>query len=235
VEEEKPVEKEKTDTAVKAVVKEQPKKHLIDFGISASLLGGPRQVNMPGDVNYFKTKTFHAGIDLYVNLDRRNGLYRITLKPGYGSFSEENDPSLWTSPGQDVKIFKNGYKVLEMPVLLERQLFGNSRFSTSLGVGYSAGYVFGAQYTWTDKDAAEGFVQKVSGSALQQRLLGQFHFYQCKVGRVGLIYAKDLSAYPHAAYTLESNGTNYQPFSNRKKGWYLGLELAVRLRGNWGK
>jgi hypothetical protein len=114
-------------------------------------------------------------------------------------------------------------------------LFGNSKFSTALGVGYSAGYVFGQQYTWTDKDGAEGFQTKISNSAIQQRLLAGLYIYQCKIGRVGLLYAKDLTPYPFKDYNLEVNGVNYQPFADRKKGWYLGLELAIRLRGNWGK
>ncbi len=224
------------DTAVTIVkAKDSLKQHLIDFGISASLLGGPKQVDLPGEISYFKTKTFHAGIDLYLNIDRKKGRYRITLKPGYGSFSEENTPELWASPGHDVKIFKNGYKFIEMPVMLERQLFGNSKFSTALGVGYSAGYVFGQQYTWTDKDGAEGFQTKISNSAIQQRLLAELYIYQCKIGRLGLLYAKDLTPYPFKDYNLEVNGVNYQPFADRKKGWYLGLELAIRLRGNWGK
>ncbi|MBO9660299.1 MAG: hypothetical protein J7527_15875 [Chitinophagaceae bacterium] len=224
------------DTAVTiAKTKDSLKQHLIDFGISASLLGGPKQVDLPGEISYFKTKTFHAGIDLYLNIDRKKGKYRITLKPGYGSFSEENTPELWASPGHDVKIFKNGYKFFEMPVMLERQLFGTSRFSTALGVGYSAGYVFGQQYTWTDKDGAEGFQTKISKSAIQQRLLAGLYIYQCKIGRLGLLYAKDLTPYPFKDYDLEVNGVNYQPFAERKKGWYLGLELAIRLRGNWGK
>ena len=224
------------DTAVTiAKAKDSAKQHLIDFGISASLLGGPKQVDLPAEISYFKTKTFHAGIDLYLNIDRKKGRYRITLKPGYGSFSEENTPELWSSPGHDVKIFKNGYKFFEMPVMLERQLFGNSKFSTALGVGYSAGYVFGQQYTWTDKDGAEGFQTKISNSAIQQRLLAGLYIYQCKIGRVGLLYAKDLTPYPFKDYNLEVNGVNYQPFADRKKGWYLGLELAIRLRGNWGK
>lgn len=233
--EETPAVKEDTANTKKTFAKETPKQHFIDYGISASLLGGPKQVNMPGDISYFKTKTFHAGIDLYLNIDRKKGRYRITLKPGYGSFSEENDPAIWVSPYQDVKIFKNGYKFVEMPVLFERQLFGNSSFSTSLGLGYSAGYVFGQQYTWTDKDAMDPFTQKVSGSAVQQRLLGQLSFYQCKVGRVGLVYAKDITTYPNASYVLQANGAEYKPFADRKKGWYLGLELAIRLRGDWGK
>ncbi|MCG2616885.1 hypothetical protein LZZ85_21490 [Terrimonas sp. NA20] len=231
-----PEKKPAKDTAIAvAVAKDTIKRHLIDFGISASLLGGPKQVDMPGEISYFKTKTFHAGIDLYLNLDRKKGRYRVTLKPGFGSFSEENTPSLWSSGGQDVKIYKSGYKFIEMPVLLERQLFGNKKFSTALGVGYAPGYVFGKQYTWTDKDAAQGFQTKVSGSAIQHRLLAEFYFYQCKIGRLGLLYAKDMTAYPFKEYSLEVNGDSYQPFADRKKGWYLGLELAIRLRGIWGK
>jgi hypothetical protein len=226
------------DTVI-AIAKSQDsvkqKQHLIDFGISASLLGGPKQVDMPGEISYFKTKTFHAGIDLYLNIDRKKGRYRITLKPGYGSFSEENTPMLWSSTGQDVKIYKNGYKFVEMPVMLERQLFGDRKFSTALGVGYAPGYIFGKQYTWTDKDAAQGYQTKVSGTAIQHRLLAAFYLYQCKIGRLGLLYARDMTAYPFNDYSLEVNGVNYQPFSDRKKGWYLGLELAIRLRGIWGK
>lgn len=225
-----------TVSTKKAITRELPKQHFLDFGLSANMLVGPKQVNMPGEISYFRTKTVHAGIDLYLNIDRRKGRYRITLKPGYGSFSEENEPAIWTSPGQDVKIFKNGYRFVELPVMFERQLLANQKFSTSLGVGYATGYVFGQQYTWTDKDAMEGFTQKAAGSgAIQQRLLAALYLYQCKVGRVGLVYAKDISTYPNATYVLRANGIDYTPFVDRKKGSYLGLELAIRLRGNWGK
>jgi len=233
--EEAPVVKEDTANTKKTFARETPKQHFIDFGLSANLLGGPKQGNIPSDISYFKTKAFHAGVDLYLNIDRKKGRYRITLKPGYGSFTEENDPAIWVSPYQDVKIYKNGYKLVELPVLFEKQLFGNSRISTSLGIGYSAGYVFGQQYTWTDKDAMDPFTQKVSGSAIQQRLLAQLSFYQCKIGRVGLVFAKDMSNYPNAGYIMQVNGAEHQPFADRKKGWYLGLELAIRLRGDWSK
>lgn len=235
--EKKEEEPAKPDTTTKtaALTKEKPTQHFLDYGLSANLLGGPRQVNMPGENSYFKTRTFHAGLSLYLNIDRRKGLYRITLKPGYGSFSEEVNPVIWASPGQDVKIFKTRYQYIEMPVVFERQLFSTKNFSTALGIGYSAGYVLNQRYTWTDKEAMEGFEQKISGSSVQQRLLAELHFYQCKIGRVGLVYAQDISKYPHADYTLSVNGADYKPFAERKKGWYLGLELAIRLRGNWGK
>lgn len=221
--------KVETDTLAKI------KQHFIDYGISANLLGGPRQVNMPGENSYFKTKTFHAGLALYLNIDRKKGRYRITLKPGYGSFSEETMPAIWTSPGQDIKIFRSGYQFVEMPVVFEKQLISAKNFSSAFGIGYSAGYVLNHQYTWTDKDAVEGFKQKVSGSAVQQRVLAELHFYQFRIGRVGLVYAQDISKYPHADYTISANGIDYQPFAQRKKGWYLGLELAFRFRGKWGK
>lgn len=228
--------KEDTSVASKAITRETPKQRFVDFGLSGSLQVGPKQVNMPAEISYFKTKTAHVGIDLYLNIDRKNGRYRFTLKPGYGSFSEENDPAIWASSGNEVKIFKNGYKFVEMPVLFERQIFGNAQTSTSLGVGYAAGYVFGQQYTWTNKDAMDGFSQKVAGSSvIQQRLLAALYFYQCKVGRVGLVYAKDITAYPNAGYVLQVNGVDYMPFAERRKGSYLGLELAIRLRGSWGK
>jgi len=233
--EEEPVKPDTAKAETKTLAKEKIKQHFLDYGISANLLGGPRQVNMPGENSYFKTKTLHAGLALYLNIDRKKGRYRITLKPGYGSFSEEIMPAIWASPGQDVKIFKTRYQFVEMPVVFEKQLFSAKNFSTAFGIGYSAGYVLNHQYTWTDKDAMEGFEQKISGSAVQQRVLAELHFYQFRIGRIGLVYAQDISKYPHADYTLSANGADYKPFTERKKGWYLGLELAFRFRGNWGK
>ncbi|HEX2847460.1 MAG TPA: hypothetical protein VHN59_13010 [Chitinophagaceae bacterium] len=236
--ENKEKEPAKPDTVIaktETLAKGKGKHHFLDYGISANLLGGPRQVNMPGENGYFKTKTFHAGLALYLNIDRKKGLYRITLKPGYGSFSEETMPAIWASSGQDIKIFKTRYQFVEMPVVFEKQLFGAKNFSAAFGAGYSAGYVLNHQYTWTDKDAIEGFEQKISGSAVQQRVLAELHFYQFRIGRVGLVYAQDISKYPHADYTLSANGIDYKPFAERKKGWYLGLELAFRFRGKWGK
>lgn len=234
--EEEPAKPDTAKVETKTLAKEKPKQHFLDYGLSASLLGGPKQVNMPGENSYFKTKTFHAGLALYLNIDRKKGRYRITLKPGYGSFSEEINPAIWASPTQDVKIFKSHYQFIEMPVVFERQLFKAKNFSTAFGLGYSAGYVLSQRYTWTDKEAMEGFEQKISGSSpVQQRVLAELHFYQCKIGRVGLVYAQDISKYPNADYTLSVSGADYKPFAERKKGWYLGLELALRLRGNWGK
>lgn len=233
--EDEPVKPDTVKAEIPVLAKETPKQHFLDYGLSANLMGGPKQVDRPGENSYFKTKTFHAGIALYMNIDRKKGRYRITLKPGYGSFAEENNPAIWASPGQDVKIFKSNYQYIEMPVVFERQLFSTSKFSTAVGLGYSAGYVLGQKYTWTDKEAIEGFEQKIPGSSIQQRMLAELHFYQCKIGRVGLVYAQDITRHPNENYILAVNGTEYQPFADRKKGWYLGLELALRLRGNWGK
>lgn len=214
--------------------KRQPRQHFLDYGIQANFLPGPLQV--PGAVkdNYFRTRVFNAGVVLYLNLDKKH-LNRITIKPRYGEFFEQNDPGLWTSPDEALRIISSTYKYVEMPIVLERKLFQAKSYSIAIGAGYSGGYVFKQQYNWTDKSSnIDNRVDMTPARpAIMHRLLGELYLYESKIGRLGLIYAKDLSGYPNSEYILNHAGTDYTLFADRNKGSYLGLELQIRLRGKW--
>lgn len=105
----------------------------------------------------------------------------------------------------------------------------------AIGAGYSAGMVFNHSYRLQDKSTPVTDEQsmKATGSALMQRLVGELYFYEFSFGRLGAVYTRDLSSYPNADHVLTLNGTDYKPFDARKKGWYIGLELGIRLRGRW--
>ena len=108
----------------------------------------------------------------------------------------------------------------------------------SLGVGYSPAWVFNHEYKWVDKTATSYTTQKVPGtgsSSLMHRLVGELYLYESKSLRLGAIYIQDLSGYPNEQFTLDVSGTEYRPFAEREKVWYIGLELGIRLRGGWGK
>ena len=227
----------KKDTAeVISVSKPAPKNHFLDYGINVNMLVDPLLVNNPGRDNYFGTRAFHAGISLHLNIDK-NGYNRVTLKPRYGNFYERNDAGLWASPNEDVRILITSYQYTEMPVVFERQLFSAKNYSMAIGVGYSPGLVFGHNYKWVDKSATDYIKQSVSGtgSSLTHRFVGELYFYESKMLRLAAVYTKDLSGYPHADYKLPVNGVDYTPFADRKKAWYLGVELGIRLRGGWGQ
>jgi hypothetical protein len=228
-------EKDTTEKISKASVKPEPKKHFLDYGIHANALLDPMLKDNPNRDNDFNTRLFHAGVTLHLNIDKKRGNNRITLKPRYGNFAERNDDGLWTSPGDDVRIVKTSYSYAEMPVILERRLFKTKNYSVAIGAGYSAGLVFGHSYQWIDKAVTSITKQSVSGagSAITQRLIGELHFYEFKFGRLTAVYSKDISSYPHANYNLNVNGTDYTPFAAKKKSWYIGLEMGIRLRGSF--
>ncbi len=234
----KPVEPVAKDTAEDASAKKKDRKdHFIDYGIHANMLAAPMLANNPGKDNYFGTRSFHAGISLHFNIDKK-GLNRLTLKPRYGNFYERNDGNIWASPGEEMRILISSYQYAEMPVVFERQLFSAGKYSMSLGAGYSAAWVFNHQYKWVDKTATSYTTQKVPGtgsSSLMHRLVGELYLYESKSLRLGAIYIQDLSGYPNDQFTLDVSGTEYKPFAEREKAWYIGLELGIRLRGGWGK
>lgn len=93
-----------------------------------------------------------------------------------------------------------------MPVVLERQLFNGNKFSVALGAGYSPGWVFAHHYSWLDKTAIDPVKEAVSGSGkvITHRIVGELYLYESKFGRVGLVYTKDMSGYPHADYKSSS-------------------------------
>lgn len=226
----------KKDTAKTIVTtrkKPEPKKHFIDYGINAGILYDPLTNNQARN-NDFNTKLFHLGLSLHFNIDKK-GYNRLTLKPRYGSFTERNDDSVWISPDQDVRIVVTSYKYAEMPVVFERQLFSNSKYSIAIGAGYSPALIFGHRYQWWDKSVTGLFTQSVPGTSIMHRIIGELHFYEFKFGRLMAVYMKDISGYPHADYKLPINGNDYTPFASRKKAWYLGMELSIRLRGSWGQ
>lgn len=228
---------EPKDTAATAAKKSGRKDHFIDYGINANVVAAPMLANNPDRDNYFGTRSFHAGISLHFNIDKK-GLNRLTLKPRYGNFYERNDGNIWASPGEEVRILISSYKYAEMPVVLERQLFSAGNYSMSIGAGYAPAYVFGHQYKWVDKTATNYTTTKVTGtgsSALMHRLVGELYLYESRSLRFGAVYIQDLSGYPNDTYKLEVNGIDYTPFAERKKAWYIGVELGIRLRGNWGR
>jgi len=229
---------QKKDTTEKisiAKTKAEPKIHFLDYGINANILLDPMLKDNPNRDNDFNTRIFHAGISLHLNIDKKKGNNRITLKPRYGKFTERNDDGLWTSPDDEVRIVKTSYQYAEMPIILERRLFKAKNYSVAIGAGYSPGLVFGHSYQWIDKAVTAITKQSVSGSgsAITQRLIGELHFYEFKFGRLTAVYSKDISSYPHANYNLNVNGTDYTPFAAKKKSWYIGLEMGIRLRGSW--
>ena len=147
---------QKKDTTEKisiANVKPEPKKHFIDYGINGNILFDPLLKDNPNKNNDFNTRIFHLGLSLYLNIDKKKGNNRITLKPRYGNFAERNDDGLWTSPGEEVRIVKTSYQYAEMPIMLERRLFKTKKYSVAIGAGYSPGLVFGHSYQWIDKAA----------------------------------------------------------------------------------
>ena len=110
----------------------------------------------------------------------KKGRNRVSLKPRYGEFYERNDPGLWTSPDESVKIVISSYNYVEMPVVLERKLFQAKKYSMAIGAGYAPGYVFKQNYTWTDKSLDIG--NKVAITDLEKeirhRLLGELYLYE---------------------------------------------------------
>lgn len=228
-------ENKDTSSVNVAHAKPAPKKHFVDYGLNANILFDPLLKNNPAKDNDFATRAFHVGVSVHLNIDKKRGNNRITLKPRYGNFSERNDDGLWATPDEEVRILKTTYQYAELPVILERRLFGGKNFSVALGAGYSAGYVFSHKYDWVDKAVTAISSQKVgnAGTAIMQRFIGELHFYEFKFGRVTAVYTKDISSYPHANYNLSVNGTDYTPFANKQKNWYVGMELSIRLRGSW--
>jgi hypothetical protein len=229
---------QKKDTTEKisiASAKTEPKKHFLDYGINANILFDPMLKDNPNKDNDFNTRIFHLGLSLYLNIDKKKGNNRITLKPRYGNFAERNDDGLWTSPDDEVRIVKTSYQYAEMPIILERRLFKTNKYSVAIGAGYSPGIVFEHSYQWIDKAVTSITKESVSGagSAITQRLIGELHFYEFSFGRLTAVYSKDISAYPHANYNLNVNGTDYSPFAEKKKSWYVGLEMGIRLRGSF--
>ena len=226
-----------TDTAVAIVTgeKPEPKQHFLDYGLNANILVDPQMTDNPNKDNDFSIRAYHLGLSLHLNIDKKKGNNRITLKPRYGNFSERNDDGLWTSPDEEIRIVRTTYQYVEMPVVFERRLFGNGRYSVALGAGYSAGWVFNHSYHWIDKAVTSMTKQQLTNTntAIMQRFIGELHFYEFKFGRLTAVYTKDLSAYPHADYKVTSGGADYTPFADKKKNWYVGLEFGIRLRGSW--
>lgn len=225
------------DTTTAKKNKKGPRAHFIDFGINANVMAAPLLANNPDKDNYFGTRSFHAGLSVHFNIDKRN-LNRITLKPRYGSFYERNDGNLWASPGEDVRILISSYQYVEMPVVLERQLFSAGNYSIAIGAGYSPAWVFNHEYKWVDKTATSYSTTKVKGngsSPLMHRLLGELYLYESKSLRLGAVYMHELTGYPNKDYQLSVNGVDHTPFADRKKSWYLGVELGIRFGGKWGQ
>lgn len=212
------------------------KKHFLDYGINANLSTNPVMDNSNGKDNYLKTRAFHVGLSLHLNIDKQ-GKNRITLKPRYGSFYERKDAGLWISQDNNVTIATTSYQYAEMPIVLERQLFKGKNFSVALGGGYSPGWVFGHKYSWYDKTAIDPIKESISSpnTIISHRLLAELYLYEFKFGRIGFVYTKDMTGYPNADYKMQVNGTDYMPFESRKKAWYVGVELGIRLRGSWGR
>ncbi len=211
------------------------KKHFLDYGINANILTNPVMDDKTnGKDNYLKTRAFHVGLSLHLNIDKK-GYNRITLKPRYGNFYERKDAGLWTSPDQEVSIVTTSYQYIEMPVVLERQLFRGEKFTVALGAGYSPGRILNQQYSWFNKTGTTPTNQTITGSEIRHRLLGELYLYESGFGRLGIVYTKDMSAYPNADYKMSVNGTDYTPFASRKNAWYIGVELGIRLRGGWAK
>lgn len=229
----KPEETE--DTTSKLAKKKERKDHFIDYGINANVVAAPMLHNNPDKDNYFGTRSFHAGLSLHFNIDKK-GLNRLTLKPRYGSFYERNDGNIWASPTEDIRILISSYQYAEMPVVLERQLFRSGNYSMSIGAGYVPAYVFSHQYKWVDKTATSYSTTKIKGSGsslLMHRLVGELYLYESKSLRLGAVYIHDLSGYPNEQFQLAVDGVDYKPFADRKKAWYIGVELGIRLRGGW--
>ncbi|HTD94601.1 MAG TPA: hypothetical protein VK644_12335 [Chitinophagaceae bacterium] len=227
-----PEEKKAVDTVL--AKKHEPKHHFIDYGLNLNYLQGPSQFNNAEKDYESITRTLHAGISVYLNIDK-NGRNRLTLKPRYGSFKERNDPGIWSSPDDNFKITRTSYEYVEMPVVFERQLFHTNKYSMAIGAGYSGGYVFSQNYMLLDKASSVATDNSVdfSGTSSIHRLVGELYFYEFKFGRLGAVYTRDLTAYPNAKQVVNVNGTDYTPFAARKKAWYLGVEIAIRLRGTW--
>jgi hypothetical protein len=212
------------------------KNHFLDYGINANLSTMPVMDNSNGKDNYLKTRAFHVGISLHLNIDKQ-GKNRITLKPRYGSFYERKDAGLWVSADNNVTIASTSYQYAEMPVVLERQLFKGKNFSVALGGGYSPGWIFGHKYSWYDKTATTPLKESVTSpkTILSHRLLAELYLYESKFGRIGVVYTRDMTGYPNADYKMTVNGTDYMPFESREKAWFIGIELGIRLRGAWGR
>jgi hypothetical protein len=227
--------KNQPDTAKQVGKKPARKNHFLDYGINVNMLADPLLVNNATRDNYFGSRSFHAGISLHLNIDKK-GVNRVTLKPRYGNFYERNDGNIWASPDEDVRMLISSYQYAEMPVIFERQLFKAKNYSMAIGVGYSPGWIFDHQYKWVDKSATDYIIQKVpaTGSSLTHRLIGELYLYESKFIRLAAVYTKDMTGYPNAKYVLPVNGVDYTPFADRDKTWYLGVELGIRLRGGWG-
>lgn len=210
------------------------RQHLIDYGFNGNYLQGPSQFGSTERGYESITRVLHVGVSVYFNIDK-TGRYRLTLKPRYGSFKERNDPGIWSTPDDDFKILRSSYEYVEMPVVFERQLFHTNKFSMAIGAGYSPGWVFHQQYMLFDKamPAVSDHEVQLSGASLIHRLMGELYFYEFKFGRLGAVYSRDISTYPNANHILNINGTDYTPFASRKKAWYLGVEMSIRLRGSW--
>jgi hypothetical protein len=228
---------EPKDSTIKvAKASKTHKKHFLDYGINANLSTMPIMDNSNGKDNYLRTRAFHVGISLHLNIDK-SGRNRITLKPRYGNFYERKDAGLWISQDQNVTIASTSYQYAEMPIVLERQLFKGKNFSVALGGGYSPGWVFGHKYSWYDKTAIDPTNETITSpnTIISHRLLAELYLYEFKFGRIGFVYTKDMTGYPNTDYTMQVNGVDYKPFEARKKSWYVGVELGIRLRGGWGR
>lgn len=226
----------KDSTLTVAKASKTPKKHFLDYGINANLSTTPVMDNSTGKDNYLKTRAFHVGLSLHLNIDKQ-GKNRITLKPRYGSFYERKDAGLWISADDNVSIASTSYQYAEMPIVLERQLFKGKNFSVALGGGYAPGWIFAHKYTWYDKAGTTPFKASITSpnTLLSHRLLAELYLYEFKFGRIGFVYTKDLTGYPNADYKMTVNGTDYMPFESREKAWFVGVELGIRLRGGWGR
>ncbi len=230
------LEEPKDSTIKIAKATKKRKNHFLDYGINANLSTMPVMDNSSGKDNYLKTRDFHVGISLHLNIDKQ-GKNRITLKPRYGNFYERKDAGLWISSDNNVTIASTSYQYAEMPIVLERQLFKGKNFSVALGAGYAPGWVFGHKYSWYDKTATTPLNQTITSAntILSHRLMAELYLYEFKFGRIGFVYTKDMTGYPNTDYTLNVNGIDYKPFESREKAWFVGVELGIRLRGGWGR
>jgi hypothetical protein len=229
-------DKPKDTTLTVAKTKRTPKKHFLDYGLNANISTMPGMDNSNGKDNYLKTRAFHAGLSLHLNIDK-TGKNRITLKPRYGSFFERKDAGLWVSDDNNVSIASTSYQYAEVPVVLERQLVRGKKFSIAVGAGYAPGLIFGHKYSWYDKTATSPTNETIqsAGKIISHRLMGELYLYESGFGRIGFVYTRDMTGYPNADYTMTVAGNDYKPFAERKKAWFIGLELGIRLRGGWAK
>jgi hypothetical protein len=217
-----------------ATKKSEKKKHFIDYGINANFLAGPSQVPINLKDYDSETRIVQVGISVHLNITK-SGQRRLTLKPRYGNFKEVNEPGLWIDPSGNLKVTRSSYQYVEMPIIFEQRILKSKKYSMAIGAGYSPGMIFSHSYRLQDKTnpVTSESSNAIAGRTWQHRLVGVLYFYEFSFGRLGAVYMKDITSYPHADHVISNAGADYTPFADRKKGWYIGIEAGIRLRGRW--